>query len=98
MAHAVGLDALASTQAILANLTAAGYAITPDDRDLATARIYWPLAAYRTALETLPAELRQELHDVWGEPGRHARSAIGVAELPFDWPVEVEALVAVRAE
>jgi len=69
MAHAVGLDALASTQAILADLTAAGYAITPDDRDLATARIYWPLAAYRTALETLPAELRQELHDVWGEPG-----------------------------
>jgi len=69
MAHAVGLDALASTQAILANLTAAGYAITPDDRDLATARIYWPLAAYRTALAKLPAGLRQELHDVWGEPG-----------------------------
>ena len=35
--------------------------------------------------------------DVWGERGRHARSAIGVAELPFDWPVEVEAVVAVRA-
>ncbi|MGW8280142.1 cobaltochelatase subunit CobN [Sphingomonas aurantiaca] len=69
MAHAVGLDALASTQAILADLTAAGYAITPDDRDLATARIYWPLAAYRTALAKLPAGLRQELHDVWGEPG-----------------------------
>jgi enamine deaminase RidA (YjgF/YER057c/UK114 family) len=32
--------------------------------------------------------------DVWGEAGRHARSAIGVAELPFDWPVEVEAIVA----
>jgi enamine deaminase RidA (YjgF/YER057c/UK114 family) len=32
--------------------------------------------------------------DVWGpEAGRHARSAIGVAELPFDWPVEVEAVV-----
>ncbi|RZT53238.1 cobaltochelatase CobN subunit [Sphingomonas sp. BK036] len=69
MAHAVGLDALASTQAILADLTAAGYAITPDDRDLATARIHWPLAAYRTALAKLPAELRQDLHDAWGEPG-----------------------------
>jgi enamine deaminase RidA (YjgF/YER057c/UK114 family) len=33
--------------------------------------------------------------EVWGEGGRHARSAIGVAELPFDWPVEVEALVEV---
>jgi enamine deaminase RidA (YjgF/YER057c/UK114 family) len=31
---------------------------------------------------------------VWGpDAGRHARSAIGVAELPFDWPVEVEAVV-----
>jgi enamine deaminase RidA (YjgF/YER057c/UK114 family) len=32
--------------------------------------------------------------DVWGDAGKHARSAIGVAELPFDWPVEVEAIVA----
>src|SRR5919197_5949696 len=30
--------------------------------------------------------------ELWGEPGRHARSAIGVAELPFDIPVEVEAI------
>jgi enamine deaminase RidA (YjgF/YER057c/UK114 family) len=33
--------------------------------------------------------------DVFGDAGRHARSAIGVAELPFDWPVEVEAVVEV---
>jgi enamine deaminase RidA (YjgF/YER057c/UK114 family) len=31
--------------------------------------------------------------EVWGEAGRHARSAIGAAELPFDIPVEVEAVV-----
>jgi enamine deaminase RidA (YjgF/YER057c/UK114 family) len=31
--------------------------------------------------------------EVWGARGRHARSAIGVAELPFDIPVEVEAIV-----
>jgi enamine deaminase RidA (YjgF/YER057c/UK114 family) len=31
--------------------------------------------------------------EVWGDAGRHARSAIGVAELPFDIPVEVEAIV-----
>jgi enamine deaminase RidA (YjgF/YER057c/UK114 family) len=32
--------------------------------------------------------------EVWGsEAGRHARSAIGVAQLPFDVPVEVEAIV-----
>jgi enamine deaminase RidA (YjgF/YER057c/UK114 family) len=32
---------------------------------------------------------------VFGEAGRHARSAIGVAELPLDAPVEVEAIVEV---
>ncbi len=31
--------------------------------------------------------------ELWGDVGRHARSAIGVAELPFDIPVEVEATV-----
>jgi enamine deaminase RidA (YjgF/YER057c/UK114 family) len=35
------------------------------------------------------------IREVWGEPGRHARSAIGVAQLPFDVPVEVEAIVEV---
>jgi enamine deaminase RidA (YjgF/YER057c/UK114 family) len=33
--------------------------------------------------------------ELWGEAGRHARSAIGAAELPFDIPVEVEAIVQV---
>jgi len=31
--------------------------------------------------------------EIWGEAGRHSRSAIGAAELPFDVPVEVEAIV-----
>ena len=30
---------------------------------------------------------------LWGESGKHARSAIGVAELPLDAPVEVELTV-----
>lgn len=34
--------------------------------------------------------------DVWGEAGTHARSAIGASELPFDVPVEVEAIVEIR--
>jgi enamine deaminase RidA (YjgF/YER057c/UK114 family) len=33
--------------------------------------------------------------ELWGEAGNHARSAIGAAELPFDIPVEVEAVVSV---
>jgi enamine deaminase RidA (YjgF/YER057c/UK114 family) len=35
--------------------------------------------------------------EVFGERGRHARSAIGVAELPRGVPVEVEAIVRVRS-
>ncbi|WP_062200297.1 RidA family protein [Demequina salsinemoris] len=34
--------------------------------------------------------------DVFGEAGRHARSAVGVAALPLGAPVEVEIVVAVR--
>ncbi len=33
------------------------------------------------------------LLEVFGEPGRHARSAVGVAVLPLDAPVEVELIL-----
>jgi enamine deaminase RidA (YjgF/YER057c/UK114 family) len=36
------------------------------------------------------------LLEVFGEAGRHARSAVGTAVLPFDAPVEVELIVEVR--
>ncbi|GAA1651263.1 RidA family protein [Georgenia ruanii] len=36
------------------------------------------------------------LGEVFGDAGRHARSAVGVAALPLDSPVEVEIVVAVR--
>jgi enamine deaminase RidA (YjgF/YER057c/UK114 family) len=35
--------------------------------------------------------------EVLGEDGRHARSAVGVAELPLNVPVEVELIAEVRA-
>src|SRR5262245_46710542 len=34
---------------------------------------------------------------LFGEAGRHARSAVGVAELPLDAPVEVEVILEVSA-
>jgi enamine deaminase RidA (YjgF/YER057c/UK114 family) len=37
------------------------------------------------------------LGEVFGDAGRHARSAIGVAVLPLDAPVEVELMVEVAA-
>lgn len=38
------------------------------------------------------------LGEVFGEAGVHARSAVGVAELPINAPVEVEIIVEVTAE
>ena len=36
------------------------------------------------------------LQDVFGEAGRHARSAVGMAVLPLDSPVEVELIAEVQ--
>jgi enamine deaminase RidA (YjgF/YER057c/UK114 family) len=38
------------------------------------------------------------LGEVFGDAGKHARSAVGVAVLPLDAPVEVEIVVQVRAD
>jgi hypothetical protein len=35
--------------------------------------------------------------ELWGEAGRHARAAPGVAALPFDVPILVEATVEITA-
>ena len=34
----------------------------------------------------------QLLFDVFGEAGRHARTAVGTNQLPMDMPVEIEAI------
>ena len=36
------------------------------------------------------------LGEIFGESGQHARSAVGVAELPLGTPVEVELIVETR--
>ena len=37
------------------------------------------------------------LGEVFGDAGKHARSAVGVSELPLDAPVEVELIVELKA-
>jgi enamine deaminase RidA (YjgF/YER057c/UK114 family) len=37
------------------------------------------------------------LVEVFGEAGRHTRSAVGMAELPFDIPVEIELIATLRS-
>ncbi|NOC92901.1 cobaltochelatase subunit CobN [Ruegeria sp. HKCCD6604] len=71
MAHAVGLDALASAAAMLSDLDEEGYDIAtgePIADTLLDARISWSLGDYQDALAELPETLRADLHAVWGAP------------------------------
>ena len=70
MAHAVGLDALASAEAMLEDLAAAGHDITPGAPLEAALRnhVHWPLSAYLEALSRLPETLRAALVQAHGRP------------------------------
>ena len=71
MAHAVGLDALFSADALLADLAAAGHDCAPAGPladALGREGLAWPVAAYRAALQSLPAGLRDQLEAAWGAP------------------------------
>lgn len=71
LAHAVGLDALASTGAILATLRSDGY-ITKAGADLGTSLLseflQWPVSAYLDTVSSLPDSLRTALFTAWGAP------------------------------
>lgn len=71
LAHAVGLDALASGDAILEDLATEGYAVPPGSlmaEALSEAWIDWPIAAYRDAQLCLPQALQDALQTAWGAP------------------------------
>ncbi len=83
-AHAVGLDALASTERLLATLAAEGYHTTegqPLPQALAET-LTWPLAAYEAALETLPETLRRTLAEAWGDPATDPSVRDGAFRFP----------------
>jgi cobaltochelatase CobN len=71
IAHAVGLDALASVEDMLLTLADAGYAVQPEigfGKSLPQTRIAWPLEDYSAALAKLPKQLRDDLTTAWGAP------------------------------
>ncbi len=85
MAHAVGLDAIASAEAILDDLKAAGYTISAGTEPvsaLLTARTGWSLAAYRQALQTLPEALQERLQQAWGPVEDDPLVAGGLFQFP----------------
>lgn len=71
MAHAVGLDPLASVEAVLGDLQAARFQTSPSDKledALLSETIAWPLEEYQSTLAKLPEALRDDLNEVWGNP------------------------------
>ena len=71
MAHAVGLDALASAEAVLRDMAAEGYYIeagAPLVTALVSETLEWPVPAYRAAMARLPQQLQTALAEAWGAP------------------------------
>ncbi|WOH84377.1 cobaltochelatase subunit CobN [Bradyrhizobium sp. BEA-2-5] len=71
IAHAVGLDALASVEALLSDLGAAGFDVEPVASlgDILLRRtLTWNVADYRAALSGLPRQLQDDVGRAWGAP------------------------------
>lgn len=99
MAHAVGLDTLASAEAMLTDLAQTGYATVPRvglAAALQSEQLCWPVADYRKALATLPETLRADLAAAWGEP----ESDPAVRDGAFRFPATMagNALIALQPE
>lgn len=71
IAHAVGLDALASVEALVSDLAEAGFNVAPVHAlgdVLLKQHLTWSLADYRAALARLPQILQDDLAQAWGAP------------------------------
>ena len=69
IAHAVGLDALASVETLLLDLDAAGFAVEPVkalDHVLLRQELAWAAGEYRSELARLPRQLQDDLTGAWG--------------------------------
>ncbi len=69
IAHAVGLDALVSTEALLGDLAKAGFDVGPVEslaRQFGRTSLTWSIDEYHAALKRLPQILRDNLDSAWG--------------------------------
>jgi cobaltochelatase CobN len=99
IAHAVGLDALASTETLLRDLRNAGYDVEPGDalaEALSMSALTWSVADYRDALKKLPRVLQDSVEIAWGPP----ESDVGVRDGQFHFAAirRGQAIVAVQPE
>lgn len=70
LAHAVGLDALASVEVLLGALEREGYKVEPGENlgaALMQHEFCWPLDDYLQAVENLPQNLQDKLCAAWGQ-------------------------------
>ncbi|WP_038382098.1 cobaltochelatase subunit CobN, partial [Bradyrhizobium elkanii] len=71
IAHAVGLDALASVEALLTDLAASGFdleSVGSLGDVLLRRKLIWGVAEYRAAISSLPQQLQDDLVRAWGAP------------------------------
>ncbi|MGQ0683099.1 cobaltochelatase subunit CobN [Bradyrhizobium sp.] len=71
IAHAVGLDALASVEALLSDLGEAGFDVEAAEAlgdVLLREQLTWSVAEYRAALSDLSRQLQDDLARAWGAP------------------------------
>lgn len=71
IAHAVGLDALASVEVLLTDLAAADFDVEPVASFgdvLVRQKLNWSVGEYRAALSALPQQLQDDLTRAWGAP------------------------------
>ncbi|KEJ90518.1 cobaltochelatase subunit CobN [Sulfitobacter donghicola] len=99
IAHAVGLDALASVEDMLKTLASAGYDVSLASgfgQSLSQQTISWSLAEYHAALASLPNDLQGDLQTAWGAPEDDPLFADG----GFNFPAQMcgNALVALQPE
>ena len=84
-ARLVGLNALATLRAEIGSL----------DQGKRIAKVFGMVNATEEFCEHLKVSdgLSDPMFEIFGEAGRHARSAVGMISLPFQTPVEVEMIV-----
>jgi enamine deaminase RidA (YjgF/YER057c/UK114 family) len=77
---------------VLAQIRAAGHELE-NVRRIVKLTVYVASASDFTEQHLVANGASDLLGEVFGDAGRHARSAVGVATLPMNSPVEVEALI-----
>jgi cobaltochelatase CobN len=99
IAHAVGLDALASVETLLSDLVAAGFDVETGHslgHALGEQALTFSLAEYRAALEKLPKVLRENLEAAWGAVEDDPQVRNGVFRFAAVW--RGKAIIAVQPE